>query len=383
MSQLPGAPDEARPATQLLALGTGWVGSAILLAVLLSLTYLPTHAGNASGADGFIATIAGLYVVGFSLALVRVTRGALLRLGGSTEPIALLGSDAGVYIDPRIGAGWRLAAVAAGTIVAITAAVGAALVGASTPPGTYAHALAILGIVANLALVGGALIPTPGFTGWALVLAVADLRGSTPDTRVRRASRLARVLGIPMFLGLALLAWLLGDAALMVASVIAAVLIRTRSRWAEGHDAIARFLARHVVGDFARPIINRADGTETLAELAQRVDATGVTAIEAGGALVGAVGPRQLARRSPGSHGEPVSARMVALADIPQLSASSPAAGIVGAVARHGFAFVRGPGGLGWVEAGDVLAQILMGLGGTAGTTGADPESAASVRPSD
>lgn len=383
MSQLPGASHEARPGMQRLALGTGWVGPAILLAALLSLTYLPAHAGGASGADRFIATIAALYVVGFSLALVRLTRGALLRLGGSREPIALLGSGGGAILDSRIGARWRLAAVASGTIVAVTAAVAAALVGATAPPGTYAHALATLGTVVNLALVGGVLIPTPGFTGWALVLAVADLRGSTPDTRIRRASRLAQVLGIPLFIGLALLAWLLGDAALMVASAIAATLIRTRSRWAEGHDAVTRFLARHVVGDLARPIINRADGAETFAAFARRADATGVTAIEAGGALVGAVGPRQLARRSPGSHAEPVSARMVALADIPQLSASSPAAGIVGAVARHGFAFVRGPGGLGWVEAGDVLAQILMGLGGTAGTTGADPESAASVRPSD
>lgn len=366
MNPVPVTPMGARE-NQRLMLGVGWFGPAILFAALLSLIYLPTHHGDASGADRLIATIAGLYVLAFSVALVRITRGAVLRLAGSTEPIVLLGSGASAILDARIAARWRLFAVAAGATVAAAAAMAAAILGEAVAPTTYAHALADLALIANLALVGSVLVPAPGFTGWALVLAVADWRGSGPDSRIRRASRLAQALGIPMFVGFALLAGLLGDAALMVASILAALLIRMRSRWAEGHDAIARFLADRVVGDLARPIVNRAEGNEPLVSVARRAGDGGVTAIVAEGVIVGAIGPRQLVRQGRDRGVEPVAERMVALGDIPQLSASNPAAGVIPAMALHGFAFVRSPAGLGWVETSDVLAQILAGPASVAG----------------
>ena len=375
----PVTPIGARPETQRLALGAGWAGPAVLLAVLLSAIYLPAHAGNASAADRIIATIAALYVLGFSVALVRIARGAVLRLGGSHEPIVLLGSGADALVDPRIRPRWRLSAVAAGAIVASGVAFAAALVAESVPATTYAHALANLALMANLVLVGGVLLPTPGSAGWALVLAIVDSRGSTADTRVRMASRVAQAIGVPCFVAIALLAGLVGDVALMVVSVLAVIMIRTRCQWAVGHDAIARFLAGHLVGDFARPIDNRADEAEPLAAVARRAGAEGVTAIEAGGALIGAVGPRQLARQGRAREGERVGPHMVALADIQQLSAANPATGIVPAMARHGFAFVRGPRGLGWVEADDVLAQILEGLAAASG--GPEPPASAGSGP--
>lgn len=371
MSQFPVMPGGARPAGARLTLGAGWIGPGVVLALLLSMTYLPAHAEGATGADGLIATIAALYVLGSSVALVRLARGAVLRAAGSREPIALLGSGANAILDGHIGARWRLSAVAFGVVAAVAAATAAALIGETTPPTTYAHALANLALIANLALVGGVVIPAPGFTGWALVLAAVDARGATPDARVHHASRLAQTLGVPVFFGLAIVAWLLGDATLAITGLLIAMLIRMRSRLAEGHDAVARVLRDRVVGEFARPIVNRVEGAAPLAAfVAQRAGSDGVTAVERGGALIGAIGPRQLARLRRDLPGELVATRMVALADIQLLSASSPAASVVAAMARHGFAFVRQPGAFAYVEADDVLGQILAGLPGPAGRAG-------------
>lgn len=366
MSAQPKSPGSARPASPLVELGVGWIAPALLVALLVWLTYLPSHAQGAGAVDRLSATVAALFVLGLSIALVRFARGALLRAAGSTEPIALLGSGSDALLDARIAARWRLLAIAGGAIVATGAAAGAAVLGETVGPTSYAHALASLALIANLALAGGVLIPAPAFTGWALVLAAVDARGATPEVRVRRASRIAQALGIPTFAGLGLIAGLLGDPMLMLAGFGAVIVIRSGSRLAEGRDAVARVLANRLVGDLARPITSHAESDDSVAAVLSRMAGTpGVTAIESGGALVGAVGPRQLAEGRRDGRDRPISDLMVPVDDLTPLSATAPAATVLLAMARHGFAVVRGADGLAYVEAEDVLGQIL-----TAGARG-------------
>lgn len=358
----------SRPTAPLFTLGQGWVWPVALVVLFVSLVYLPAHAANASFVDDLIATIAALYVVAMNVGLVRLVRGGILRLAGSADPIVMLGRGPEPMLDVRIRARWRLAAIGAGSVVAIAAAVAAALLVQSAGPATNAHALASLALGANLALAASALVPALGFTGWALLLAVVDAVGGPPDQRVRRAARLAQALGFPVFISLGVAAAALGDPMLMLLGLLVAMFIGMQSRLAVGQDVIARFLEPRVVGDLARPIASHAEADEAIEAVAARLpDAPVVTAVEASGALVGAIGPRQIAERDRRRPGQRAAELMVALADLVLLPASTPAAGVLAAIGRHGFALVRAPGGLAYIEADDLLAEILANLAGPAG----------------
>lgn len=352
-----------RPDASLFALGAGWVWPAVLVALFVSLIYLPAHAEGANATDELVATIAGLYIVAMSAGLVRLVRGGVLRLAGSGEPIVVLGRGPEPMLDARIRARWRLAAIGAGAFVAVTAVVAAALLGGTTAPATYAHALTNLTLGVNLALAGGVMVPVPGFTGWALLLAIVDAAGAKPDQRVRRAAGLARALGIPIFASLGVAAVFLGDPMLMLLGFFIAFFIGAQSRLAIGQDAIARFLNERVVGDLARPIASHAEADESVDAVVARLPVGPVvTAVETSGALIGALGPRQLAARDLRHPGQRASELMVPLAEVPLLRASMPAADVLPAIGRHGFALVRGSGGPASIEADDLLAQILAGL---------------------
>ena len=355
-----------RRGASLFALGSGWLWPAVLVALVVRLIYLPAHAEGANAADELAATIAGLYVVAMSVGLVRLVRGGVLRLAGSGEPIVVLGRGPEPMLDARILARWRLAAIGAGAIVAVAAVVAAALLGGTTAPTTYAHALASLALGVNLALAGGVLVPAPGFTGWALLLAVVDAAGAKPDQRIRRAAGLAQALGVPIFASLGVAAALLGDPMLVLLGLFGAFFIGTQSRLAIGQDAIARFLKERVVGDLARPIASHAEADETVdAVMARLPTRPGVTVVEMNRALIGAIGPRQLAARDRRHPGQWASELMIPLADLPLLPAAMPAADVLPAIGRHGFALVRGSGGLASIEADDLLAQILAGPSGS------------------
>ena len=368
-----------RPPASLLTLGAGWIWPAVLVALFVSLLYLPAHVANSGATDGLIATIAGLYVVAMSVALVRLVRGGVLRLAGSDDPIVLLGRGQEPVLDVRIRARWRLAAIGGGALFASATALAAAVLGETTVAATYAHALASLALGVNLALAASVLVPAPGFTGWALLLALVDAAGARPDQRVRRAARLAQALGLPIFASLGVAAALLGDPMLMLIGFMIAMFIGTQSRLAVGQDAIARFLEERVVGDLARPIASHAEADESVdAVVARLPDAWAVTAVETSGALVGALGPLQFAARDRSYAGQRASELMVALADLTLLPASMPAADVLAALGRHGFALVRSPGGLAYIEADELLSQILASLAPPAtATEGASAQSRA------
>jgi len=361
-----------RPAVGLLALGAGWGWPALFVALFVTLVYLPTHAEGATAADGLMATIGGLYVVALSVALVRLARGGVLRVAGSREPIVLIGRGPEPMLDVRIRARWRLAAIGAGAVVAVAAVAGAALLGRAAAPTTFAHALAGLALGVNAALAASVLVPAPGFTGWALLLAVVDAVGTPLDRRVRRAAGLAQTIGVPAFAALGVAAAFLGDPMLLLLGLMVALFIGSQSGLARGQDAIARFLEARAVSDLARPLVSRADANESVDELVVRLPRPmGVTAVETSGAIVGVLGPRQLAAPDPGHRSQRASELMVPLAEVPLIPASGPAADLLAAIGRHGFALVRSPDGLAYIEEDDLLGQILAGVAASiTGSTG-------------
>ena len=348
-----------RSSTGLVTVGPGWFGSAVVAALLVSLIYLPSHNANASAVDGLIAAVAALYVIGLSVSLVRIVRGALLRLAGSPEPIVVLGRGPETIVDARIPAKWRLAAVLTGTLVAALGTGGSAWLGLQANAATYPHALATLGLGVNFAVAASILVPAPGFTGWALILALVDAAGTPFDQRIPRAARVARALGIPVVVALGVAAGALGHPMLVLLAAMLTVFIATRTRLAVGQDSIGRYLEGRVAGDLARPIVSHADADEAVDAILLRSRAAAVvTAIEVSGALVGAVGPVQLADRDLGNRGQRISQLMVGLAELPLLAASTPAGDLVPMLARHGFVLVRAEDGLRYVETIDLLAQV-------------------------
>lgn len=365
--------EERLPGSTTLAIGAGWVWPTTFVALYVALVYLPTHPTGLGVGNGIVATLGALYVVGLSVVLPRLARGGIIRAAGSREPIVLLGCGADPLVTETIRPRWRLAAIVAGVLVSTAAALGSAALAGVAEEATYAHALGSIALGVNVLVAASAAVPIPGFTGWALLLALVDAAGIRTDQRVRRAARIAQAVGFPAFLLAGLVAGLLGDLMLSFVAFLLAMFTWTRTDVAIGHDAIARFLASHIVGDVARPVASHADADETVADLVGRLtDAGVVTLVETGGALVGAIGPRQLAVRDRLGRGQRCSEIMVPLTKLPLLPATTPAAGLVSQVGRYGFALVRGLPPIGYVEASDLLARILGSAGAHRGTADAD-----------
>ena len=368
------AQERKQPTSSLFTIGPGWVWPAVLVGLAVALIYVPGHHASAGALDGLIASVGGLYVIGISVVLVRVARGAILRLAGSSAPIVILGSGPETATDVRIRARWRLAAVLGGTLVAAGGILASGWLSSQAGPSTYAHALATLGLGTNLALAAAILVPAPGFAGWGLVVALVDAAATPVDRRIRRAAALARIIGVPIAGALVVAALALGDPMLVLLGVMLTMFISMQSGLAVGHDVIARFLLGRVAGDLARPLDSHADADEPVEGLVARLPAmTVVTAVEASGALVGAIGPLQLGARDRMRGGQRAADVMVGLAQLPLLPASTAGADVLAAIARYGFALVRAEHGLAYVEANDLLAQIQAGVAPPSGAEGHRP----------
>ncbi|MBI3747307.1 MAG: hypothetical protein HY262_00435 [Chloroflexi bacterium] len=105
---------------------------------------------------------------------------------------------------------------------------------------------------------------------------------------------------------------------------------------------------------------------------------TAVVAVEAGGGVVGAIGPRQLTTRGALTRDERGTEAMVQLGSLRLLGPALPAVELIPEIARHGFALVTGPDGLGYVEASDLGRQIriwiALGDRGAGRRSGRQPE---------
>jgi hypothetical protein len=89
-------------------------------------------------------------------------------------------------------------------------------------------------------------------------------------------------------------------------------------------------------------------------------DATAIV-VDAQGALVGALGPRQIAAALADASGNPrYGDVMVPLQSLSVFPARTPAIAVLSELAKHGFAVVRDDAGLGVVEADDVGRQIQI-----------------------
>lgn len=344
----------------MLALGRGWAWPATFVALFIGLAYLPAHRAGGGGGDGLVAAVAALYVVGLAVALPRLARAAILRLAGSSDTIVLIGYAGDRLSSATIRPRWRLAAIAAGLMTSLLGVIGGVALAGVAEPASYAHAVASIVLGANAVVAVGTLVPIPGYTGWALLLSAVDAAGTPVELRVWRAARLGQGIAFPLFLLVGMGAALLGDPMLMLAGFMVAMLSWTQTDLAVGRDQIARFLADRVAGDVARPVTIGAGADDLVDTLLTRAGpGRAVATVEARGALVGAIGPLQLAKHDPARAEQRCSDVMVPIGGVPLLPANTPASSLLVAFGRRGFVLVRMPNGLGYVEAADLLDRIL------------------------
>jgi hypothetical protein len=355
------APQRVVPTTGLVTLGSGWLWPAAFVTASVALIYLPGHNPSSTGGDGLVATIAALYVIGLTVVGVRVVRGIILRAGGSREPITLLGRGPDPLISTAIRPRVRLVAVAAGAVAPVLAALITYRLAGLTDPTTNAHAIAGLALSANAVIAAGILIPAPGFTGWALLLAIVDAAGTRSDQRVRQAARVAQSVGVPVLLAAGVVAALHGHPILVPLGFVLAFVTWSGSQATVGQDAAARFLAAHTAGEIARPVTNDASPDESMGDLVARIRTDrDVVTVASGGGVLGALGPGQLGARDVVKRGGRCADVMVPLASMRLLSLETPSIALLPELARHGFALVSSRDGLGYVEVADLRRQIRI-----------------------
>jgi hypothetical protein len=357
----PIGPQSGDSTTGLVTVGSGWLWPAAFIAAVVALFYLPSHNPSSTGADSLIATVAALYVIGLTVVGVRVVRGIILRAGGSHEPIALLGRGPDPLISTAIRPRVRLVAVAAGAIAPVLAAVITMRLAGLADPTTVAHAIAGLALSANAVIAAGVLIPAPGFAGWAFLLGIVDAAGARSDQRVRQAARVAQSVGVPVLLTIGVAAAVLGHPMLMPLGFVLAFVTWSESQAAVAQDAAARFLAAHTTGQVARPITSDASPDEPIGDLVARLRTDrDVVTVASGGGVLGALGPGQLGARGVVKREVRCADVMVPLASLRLLSLVSPSVELLPELARHGFALVSSPYGLGYVEVSDLRRQIRI-----------------------
>ena len=335
----------------------------MFVGLVVVLLWIPGHHPSSDGIQTAAAAIGTIYVLGLSVVAPRFVRGLVLRAGGAQDPIVLLGRGVDPIGAETIRARWRLAAVAASTIVSLAGSTVAAVIALLAAQESYGHALAAVAFGASLAVGAAVLVPAPGFLGWALALGLVDAFGVASERRVLAAARIAQGVGAPLLMALGTAGALLGDPLAMILGFMLALVTWTRADLAAGQDAAVRFLACHTAGDVSRPITSHVAPDQSLDDLLEGGAGSGVTLVEDDRGAVGAIGPRQI-----GSRGllrrqdERSDSLMVPLAAARLIGELAPAADVLPELARNGFALVRGSDGLGYVESTALSGQIRVWL---------------------
>jgi hypothetical protein len=347
-----------------------------MAAGLVALAYLPVHGPLIPDMEGIAAGLAVLYAAALSVMAPMIIEGIILRAGGGVGPIVLMRQRSTRLATEVLGSRWRIAAIIAGTIVSLAGVAAGAVLSAGMDPGTPAHEIAGVALTVNAVLLAGVLFPAPGFTGWALLLALIDATCAGSEQRVQLAARVARVVGVPILGAGSTAAALAGSPPLAVVGILLAVMTWRRCQQAAeqdainrrlaaaGQDALVRFLCVHTAGQVARRVTRRVrSGNATSVAGAGLPDIDRVLLVEAHGEILGAIGPRQRsARRATGAPG-PSGAIMVPIGSFALLEPRSPAVELLPEMARHGFALVFGPAGLAYVDP----AQLGRRVGAWAG----------------
>ena len=349
------APVARRP--QSLVLERGWLFPTAVMALLLAGAFLPFHRVG-DPLEVATATIAALGLIGASVAAPRWVRG---MVAGSVGRIALLGSEPFPEVEEAPPAGRRIVAVALSAAVSMAGTAASAVLLTTFDPSTAGHAVLIVALYANVALLLTHVTPIPPWAGWTLLLAFLDRRPARAENRIDRAVPIAQLL-------------IAAEAAAIVAIGVAAsdwmlLVLPTFLIWqgwrqtaiAQADDVISRCLAARRLGAVARRLTTTAVPDEpALLAAARRPSSGALIAVMAGGALYGVVGPQQVAAVVPTAPRTPCREVMIPVGDLQLLRADAPAASALPQLHRYGFAVVVDSGHLGYVKVDDLLQRILM-----------------------
>lgn len=348
------APIDRTPAT--LTLGRGWALPAVVLGIILAASFLPAH-GVTGVVDILAATVAALGLSAASLAAPRWARSAVLARGGG---LALLGSAPVWQAGLEASARRRLAAVAVGAAISAAGVAVTATLLVTVESLTAGHAVLLVALYANVALLLSNVVPMPSWPGWALLVALLDLRGPTAERAVDRAVSIARGVIIAESAAIATLAIGSGDWMLLLLSGLLVFQGWTQTTVAKADDVIGRYLTTRRVGHVAREVsVIAAPDEPALAAIARCVTEGAVIAVQEGNALLGAIGPHQAAAVPPSAQTRCADV-MVSVAQLEMLRSEAPALSALAQLDRFGFTLVLEGGRLLYVEANDLLQRILL-----------------------
>ncbi len=348
-------PTPARPQT--FTLGRGWVLPALLLGLILAGSYLPAH-GVTRLVDVLAATIAALGLVAVSLAAPRWARAAVLGRGGN---LAVIGSQPLRQAELEVSVRGRIAAVAVGALVSAAGTGLTAMLLLTGDPLTAGHAVLLVALYANVALLLSNVVPMPPWPGWTLLLALLQGRRGGGELRVDRAVPLARGVIAAEAAAVAALAISSGDGMLLLVAALFIGQGWMQTTVAKADDLIGRYLATRRLGDVARDFATLAGPQELArATVAHRRTDSEVIAVREGDTILGAIGPRQAALISHTEPGTRCVDVMVALGHVEPLRSDAPAVTALAPLNRFGFALVFEAGRLRYVEANDLLQRILV-----------------------
>lgn len=289
--------------------GRNWLPPTGLLALILAVSYLPAH-GVVGLRDIATGTIAALGLVGASVATARWVRNTVTSGSGSVA-LVVPGLSAPEFAPPP-AAGRRIAGVALGAAVSSAATVATIILLGIVDSSTAGHAVLVVALYANVALLLSNVTPMPPWAGWTLLLAILDRRNP--------AAAIVRSAGL-----------------------------------------VDRYLTTRRLGAVARPLTTTA-GADEPALLAgeRRPSARAVIAVMDGDAFLGAVGPRQVAAVSTTAPRTSCGDAMIPADQLELLRVDAPATAALPQLHRHGFAIVTGPSPLRYVEVDDLLQRMLM-----------------------
>lgn len=241
-----------------LTLGRSWLLPAGLIALILAGSYLPAH-----GVVGLLnvgaATIVALGLIAASIATPRWIRGAITDRGGN---LPLLGSEAARGDKPKESHRRQLVAVALGAAVSAVGSAGLAALLAASDPASTGHAVAIIALYANVALLLSNVIPVPLWAGWTLLLALLDARGAPAEDRVNRAVPIARGVIAVEAAAIAAVAVSSADWTLLLPATLLLWQGWMQTAIARADDMIDRYLTARRLGDVARDLSTTASPDE-------------------------------------------------------------------------------------------------------------------------
>lgn len=349
------APVAHRPPT--LVLGRGWLFPAAVMALFLAGAYLPAH-GVGGPLDIATATIAALGLIGASVAAPRLVGG---MVAGSPGRVALLGSEPFPEVEEAPPAGRRIPAVALSAAVSVAGTSASAVLLTTFDPLTAGHAVLIVALYSNVALLLSHVTPIPPWAGWTLLLALLDRRAARAQNRIDRAVPIARGLIAAEAAAAVAIAVVTSDWMLLVLPTLLIWQGWRQTAVAQADDVISRYLSARRLGAVARRLSTTAVPDEpALLAAARRPSSSGPIAVMDGDAIQGVVGPRQVAAVPPTAPRTPCREVMIPADDLQLLRADAPATAALPQLHRYGFAVVAGSGPLGYVEVDDLLQRILI-----------------------